>query len=95
MSDDNEETALWTEYRRAQRDRRRARLPGRVEDIQHLVAKGFTVAELTPYHYRVDGALDLFPVHRRYHHLPSGKRGGYTNTTAIAVRFLRQSSHVG
>lgn len=35
------------------------------------------VEEFTPYHYRVDGILDLYPVRGRFHNVRTQKRGSY------------------
>lgn len=87
--EDMSDGELWREYRRAQQQRRAARLPIRTQEILKLRAKGFDVRELTEFQFRVDGALDLYPIHRRYHVLKTGKRGGYSNALACAVRVLR------
>src|SRR5262245_27159045 len=86
----NEETELWREYRRAQQQRRADRLPPRTAEILALRGKGFHVEALTDYQFRVDGALDLFPIHRRFHDLKRQQRGGYQNVLDIAIRRLRQ-----
>lgn len=85
----NEESELWREYRRAQQQRRSDRLGPRTEAILALKGKGFDVRALTEYQFRIDGALDLFPIHQRYHHLPTQARGGYRNPVDVAMRFLR------
>lgn len=90
--DDDDMGEAWREYRRAQQERRAARLPVRTEEILALTGKGFDVRQITDFQFRVDGALDLYPIHRRYHHLPSQKRGDYKNALAIAVRMLRNGA---
>lgn len=88
--EENEVSELWREHRRAQQQRRADRLPQRTEEILALRGKGFTVEQKTDYHFRVDGTLDLFPIHRRYHHLKTNTRGSYQNPMAVAVKFLRR-----
>lgn len=80
---------LWREYRRAQQERRASRLGPRTDEILALSGKGFDVVPLTSYQFRIDGALDLFPIHRRFHDLKTQTRGGYRNAMDIAVRRLR------
>jgi len=87
--DENELTALWRDHRQAQQARRRMRLPKRTDEIVALRNKNFDVRELTPYQFRVDGRLDLYPIHRRYHDTQTGERGNYTSALSIALRRLR------
>lgn len=86
-----DETEIWKEYRRAQRQRRRNRLSPRIDAIVALRAKGYDVQELNGgYQFRIDGALDLYPIHQRYHDLRTQTRGGYKDPMAVAVRCLKQ-----
>lgn len=80
----------WDDYKQAQRARRRMRLPERQAEIRALTGKGFDVREFNSgYQFRINGELDLFPVHRRYHHVPTQQRGPYENALSTAVKFLR------
>src|SRR4051812_13942311 len=85
----NDESALWREYRRAQQERRASRLGPRTDEILALQGKGFHVRALTDFQFRIDSTLDLYPIHKRYHHLPTEKRGDYHNALACAVKFCR------
>lgn len=89
MIDENEETELWKEYRRIKQAEARGRLQVRSSEIKALRSNGFDVRELTPYQFRVDGQLDLFPTHKRFHFILGNKRGGYQNAITVATRFLR------
>lgn len=80
---------LWREYRRAQQNRRAERLGPRTDEILALRAKGFTVEAKTDYQFRVDGVLDLYQIHKRFHHVPTNKRGNYRVVLDIAVRLIR------
>lgn len=73
MSENSED---WRDYRESQKKRRKERLPIRVAEIMSLP---FKVQKLTEYQFRVEDKVDLFPVHRRYHILKTGKRGDYKN----------------
>lgn len=87
---ENETTETWREYRRAQQQRRAARLPERQDDIRALKGKGFSVLEMNDgYQFRIDGALDLYPIHRRFHVLATGRRGTYRSAVEIAIVVLR------
>lgn len=49
---------------------------------------GFEVRQLTPYHYRVEGRLDLYPKRRRWHDIKTNTRGSYDNAQKIAEQVL-------
>jgi hypothetical protein len=70
-----EETTWERDYRDAQQQRRRERLPIRQQEIESLT--GVEVKKLNEYQFRVNGKIDLYPIHHRYHILKSGKRGSY------------------
>lgn len=87
----NEETEVWKELRKSQQDRRSARTGLRTLEIRSLSAKGFSVQELSPFQFRIDGALDLYPVHRRYHVLNGDRRGTYQNALGFCLSVLRKA----
>jgi len=89
MVDEMTDSDLWREYRRAQQQRRAERLPKRTDEILALRGKGYDVRQLSDYQFRVDGALDFYPIHRRYHHITTGKRGDYKNPLSTAIRLLK------
>jgi hypothetical protein len=66
----------WDYYRHSQQQRRVARLGSRVEAIGKLKRRGYEVQELTPYQFRINGLVDLYPIHNRWHNLHTGERGG-------------------
>lgn len=39
----------------------------------------YTVKYLTPYQWRINGKVDIYPVNRRYHILATNKRGSYND----------------
>lgn len=80
---------VWAGYREAQQARRAARLGPRTEEILALKRAGFSVRELTPYQFRINGRLDLFPIHRRWHDVKTNTRGSYKAAKDIAIRKLR------
>jgi hypothetical protein len=67
----------WRQYRFEQKQRRQKRLPIRQKEIENLCVFGYSVAKKTNYQYRVENIIDLYPIHRQYHILESGKRGSY------------------
>lgn len=88
----NETTEMWRDHRRDQQERRRERLPDRQHEIFALREHGFTVVELSAFQFRIDGQLDLYPTHRRYHYLPWNRRGGYREALWAATKFLRSTT---
>ena len=79
----------WKEYREEQRDRRNDRLPIRQEEIKSLSSLGYTVKEMdSGYCFRINNEYDLYPVHNRWHHLATGRRGGTANLKEFIVNRL-------
>lgn len=85
----NETTEMWKEIRKDQQDRRAARLPGRQQEILALSVDGFSVKQMTEYQFRIDGKIDLYPIHRRYHVLAGGRRGTYRNALSFVRSVLK------
>ena len=46
-----------------------------VNKILKLRLKGRKVEQLTPYQYRINDELDLYPVNKRFHNIKTGQRG--------------------
>lgn len=44
-------------------------------EILALTKKGLRIEMLTPYQYRINGVLDLYPTNRKYHHIRFNRRG--------------------
>ena len=86
----NEDSEMWGEYRSQQKARREGRVPVRRAQILRLRKHGFRVEELTPYCYRVNGVIDLYPTHNRYHNLSNGRRGGYPDAERFVLTFFNR-----
>lgn len=65
----NEENKMWREYRQEQKERRTERRKVMGETFSKLIAEGYEVKRITDYHYRINGLLDIFPTHGKYHDL--------------------------
>jgi hypothetical protein len=74
--------------RKEQQERRAARLPVRTAEIERLSTAGYRVRRLTDYQFRVEEKLDLYPIHRRYHNIETGRRGQYRDAVAFAASVL-------
>lgn len=80
----------WDFYKEAQKSRRETRLPIRRRQILGLRSKGFNVRELTPYQYRINGEIDVYPIHNKFHNLKSGRRGGYKDVEQFIDRHFHK-----
>ena len=49
----------------------------RVVEIEALADKGYQVKKVTPYQYRINNRIDLFPTGGKYHDIKTGERGLY------------------
>lgn len=87
--DANETTEMWKDIRKDQQERRNARLPGRQAEIMGLSSNGYTVKQLTEYQFRVNGKIDLYPIHKRYHVLSTERRGTYRNCLEFVRSILK------
>ncbi len=87
MSDEDKE--MWNDYKEGQKERRLERLPGRQEEIKSLTGMGYTVKEMDRgYCFRINNEYDLYPIHNRWHHLPTGKRGGTGNLKTFILKWI-------
>lgn len=67
----------WSSFRK---EHKRMIEKSRIENIDDILALdfyGYTVIEITPYHFRINGIMDLFPMSMKYHFIPTKKRGFY------------------
>ncbi len=77
------------QYREDQQKRRATRLPIRQKEIESLSELGYDVKKLTDWQYRVNNLYDLYPIHNRWHHLKSGKRGGAQNLKQFIINTIQ------
>ncbi len=49
----------------------------RRQEIFALRSKGRKVIEITPYQYRIDDTIDLYPTSSKFHNIKTGDRGKY------------------
>lgn len=90
MPDEDETMGeAWRGYRQDQQARRAERLPVRTDEIFALRNEGYKVEQLTPYQFRINGVLDLYPIHNRWHHINTGQRGGTRNLVERVRTLLR------
>lgn len=78
-----------TDYKTAQQKRREVRLPIRTSILMSLQGEGFKIEQKTPYHFRVNGRLDLWPIHNRFHDIKTGRRGGFARIDYFVRAFFK------
>lgn len=54
------------------------------KDIKALESKGYKIKRITPYCFRINNSVDVFPTNRRFHVLKTGLRGTYAEVEALA-----------
>lgn len=79
----------WTLYKHEQQQRRQKRLPIRTEAIMGLKRQGYDVEQKSEYHFRVNGILDLWPIHNRWHDLRTNERGGSKDLAVFVKERIR------
>lgn len=99
MSDLGDDFRALKEHRQAQNATRVMVFQNETKPL--LEAQGYTVRSLgdTGTHFRVNEALDLFPVHRRFHYLGrKGRRavrGGYSDAVKCCIQYLDRAENSG
>lgn len=86
----HEEREAWRTYREEQQARRARRLTPRSKKILELANEGFVVEQKTLYCFRINGRLDLYPVHNRWHDLTTNTRGGARDLAVFAREWRKQ-----
>src|SRR5882757_2366621 len=71
------------EHNREQAEKRRDRNVKSIDDLRWITDPEwpdqyrFWVRELTPYQFRIDDVLDIFPTNTKFHNIKTGERGWY------------------
>lgn len=80
---------FWRDVKKASREHKSEVLPQRIAEIRALEAKGYRVVEMNAgVQFRINGKLDLYPVHRKWHFIPANSRGRYIKVENIVGRKL-------
>ena len=74
-----------SDHTRLQKQEQRER---RIASLFALRGEGFDIREVTPYQFRVNHRLDIFPTWAKWHDVATNKRGGFKGTSCAA--FVRQ-----
>lgn len=80
----------WDQYKSEQRQRRQTRLPVRQLEIESLSELGYAVEKKTEFQYRINGVVDLYPIHNRWHNIKTNKRGGAKNLKQFIIDTIKK-----
>jgi hypothetical protein len=58
-----------------------------LKELDTAKKAGFRIEEMTPYQFRINGRLDIYPIRRRYHDVKRDARGTYN---ATVTEFLKE-----
>ena len=56
---------------------RRLSTPLATLEVEDLGQNGHMVRQFSKYHYRIDDAVDVYPIHRKYRVIATGRTGTY------------------
>ena len=85
---DDEEKQMWKDHKKEvelMRKKRRAQFRDTISEFQKL---GFEVKEVTPFQFRFNDAVDIYPSNKLYHNLKTNVRGDIRGISY--TKFLRQ-----
>lgn len=57
-------------------------------EIERLKTKGYRIHEFTPYQFRINDVLDIYPMNKKWHDLVNNKRGAYTEVFSFVSAFF-------
>ena len=88
MSDMGDDFRAMREHRRMVNEKNRER---RGKHIEALRFAGYDVKELTPYQFRVEGRLDIYPTNACWHDIETKERGSFSgkNLKEFVVSYLQ------
>lgn len=55
-----------------------------------VIYSNHSVVEITPYQFRIDGAIDLYPTGKKWHNLQTGERGIYGDPAKICEEQIKK-----
>lgn len=60
--------------------------------MNRLRRLGYEVHQFTPYQFRIEGRLDVYPVNRKWHDIKSNKRGSYGDVIEFVRTFFNDTN---
>jgi hypothetical protein len=73
--------------------KRRKNLTLGKEELEELVALDFEVVQFAPFHFRINGSLDVWPSTKKWYAGLSGRKGTYDSLIPFVYEFF--TSKVG
>ena len=79
----------WDEHKKEMRDMRKGRCDlFEKKTITELEGLGYEVRRMSPYHFRINGRLDIYPANKRWHDIKLIDRGDIRGVTFVG--FIKQ-----
>lgn len=85
----NEETEFWREYKADIKKRREERRGPRIRQIMELKTDGYLVEQLTPYQFRINREVDVYPTNNRYCLLKFQRWGRYRDVKELIKKIIK------
>lgn len=72
---EDQEKEMWNKHKQNIRQMRNSRRSQFREIITDLTNAGFEIKEITPFQFRINDCLDIYPQNKRYHDIVKNERG--------------------
>lgn len=69
-----EQIDIWRAMKETDKEDKEQRRKDLTQRLLNLKGK-YRIVQLTPYHFRINGVLDIYPTNGRFHNIKTGKRG--------------------
>jgi len=83
-----EQSEIFRAMREHQMEKHSNQRHAAAKEIARLIRQGFSVRMFTPYQFRFNGRLDIFPTRQRFHDLEANRRGSYRELEKFVVDFF-------
>ena len=83
------ETEFWREHKAELKKRKEERRIPRIRQILGLRSEGYKVDQLTPYQFRVNDEVDLYPTNNRYCLLRYQRWGRYRDAVELIKKIIK------
>jgi hypothetical protein len=91
MSQLGDDYRAMRDYRRQSNERRRKRNVDWIERFRQEHPE-HDVEELTPYQFRIDDTLDIYPTSQLFHNIETGARGSYKTIPEIVKQQIGEGA---
>lgn len=76
----------------AQREYRRQCLREGESELEELVAFDYEVVQLSDYHFRINGKLDVWPSSKKWYHTRTHRKGNYKSLKLLVKEVLQHEN---